>query len=106
MAAVPERRGRPSDKSATNAADKSAPNGANLSGRTDDYVARLVGFGSANTYRRARTVVEHGTPELVAAMDSGDVSINAAIVAGHREKHVEGALIPNIVFSTALPSAA
>lgn len=47
---------------------------------TRDVAARKAGFPSKDTYERARRVVEAGTPELVAAMDSGDVSIHAASV--------------------------
>lgn len=46
--------------------------------RTDEIVARKLGFGSKNTYRRAKLVVEHGAPEIVAAMDAKEISINAA----------------------------
>lgn len=49
-------------------------------GRTVDIAAQRAGFGSTETYERAKTVVDHGAPELVAAMDSGDVSIHAASV--------------------------
>jgi len=44
-----------------------AAQAAKFSGRTDDEVARLVGFGSAETLKRAETVVEHGSPELIEA---------------------------------------
>ncbi len=36
---------------------------------TREAAAQLAGFGSREEYRRAKTVVERGTPELVAKMD-------------------------------------
>jgi hypothetical protein len=47
---------------------------------TRDIAATAAGFSSEDQYRRAKTVVEHGTPELVAAMDSGKVSVSRAAV--------------------------
>lgn len=38
---------------------------------------KMVGL-SEDTYRRAKLVIEQGIPEVVAAMDSGDMSIHAA----------------------------
>lgn len=40
--------------------------------RTDEIVARKVGFGSKDTYRRAKLVVEHGAPNVVEAMNKGE----------------------------------
>jgi ParB-like chromosome segregation protein Spo0J len=48
--------------------------------RSDDIAAERAGFGSRASYEDAKKVVEHGTPELVAAMDTGDVSIHAVSV--------------------------
>ena len=45
---------------------------------TRDLAAQRAGFGSGKTYERARRVVTHGAPELVAAMDSGKASVSAA----------------------------
>jgi ParB-like chromosome segregation protein Spo0J len=42
--------------------------------------AKQAGFDSERTARKVGAVVEHGTPELVEAMDKGDVSIDAAAV--------------------------
>lgn len=47
---------------------------------TREIAAKRAGFGNRTTYEQARKVVEKGTPELVAAMDSGEVSISAAAV--------------------------
>ncbi|MBF0098766.1 MAG: ParB N-terminal domain-containing protein [Magnetococcales bacterium] len=46
--------------------------------QTRDIVAGKAGFGNAKTYQQAKSVVSQGTPELVEAMDRGDVSISAA----------------------------
>jgi ParB-like chromosome segregation protein Spo0J len=49
-------------------------------GRTVDVAAQKAGFGSAETYERAKSVVDRGAPELVQAMDAGGISIHAASV--------------------------
>lgn len=46
--------------------------------RTSEIAARMAGFGNYKTYEQAKAVVDHGTPELVEAMDSGELSIHAA----------------------------
>jgi hypothetical protein len=52
-----------------------------LKGRASrDIAAEKAGLGSGRTYEGGRKVVELGAPELVAAMDAGEVSINAAAV--------------------------
>lgn len=58
---------------------------AAMSGKTVDAAARKAGFGSAETYERAKSVVNNGTPELVQAMDNGKVSISAAAAATRLE---------------------
>lgn len=45
---------------------------------TRDAAAKAAGFKSASEFRRAAAVVDNGTPELVEAMDTGDVSVSAA----------------------------
>ena len=45
---------------------------------TRSAAAKLAGFGSDHSYRDAKAVVERGTPELVAKMDRGEVSISTA----------------------------
>jgi hypothetical protein len=47
---------------------------------TREIAARKAGFDSKDTYERAKTAVEVGTPELIEAMDAGEVSISAASV--------------------------
>ncbi len=46
--------------------------------KTRDAAARAAGFSSTDESRRAAKVVANGTPELVEAMDSGEVSPSAA----------------------------
>jgi ParB-like chromosome segregation protein Spo0J len=46
--------------------------------RKDQLAVNAAGFSSKDTYRRAKTVVEQAEPEVVAAMDSGAMSIHAA----------------------------
>ncbi|WP_139379461.1 hypothetical protein [Zoogloea sp. LCSB751] len=49
-----------------------------VTGQTRDIAAAKAGLGSGKTLEAAQKVVEHGTPELVEAMDSGKVGIHAA----------------------------
>ena len=66
-----DRRGRPEKTSAI--ADVYSARGASV-----DLAAKRAGFKSAETYERARTVTERGAPEVIRAMDSGELSITAA----------------------------
>jgi len=45
---------------------------------TRELAAKQAGFGSHYTYQQAKDVVENGAPELVEAMDRGEVSVSAA----------------------------
>ena len=47
---------------------------------TREFAAKKAGFGNYKTYEQAKKVVDQGAPELVAAMDAGEISINAASV--------------------------
>ncbi|MFZ1641574.1 MAG: hypothetical protein WAV07_09100 [Candidatus Contendobacter sp.] len=47
-------------------------------GESREIAAKKAGFDSEATYRRAKIVVEHTVPELVAAMDRGDLSVSTA----------------------------
>jgi len=50
-----------------------------LSGKeTREIASGVAGFGSRESYRRAKEIVEKGTSELIAKVDSGNVSIGAA----------------------------
>ena len=60
---------------------------------TVDDVAKRAGFGNRETARQAKKVVDQGVPELVEAMDSGQVSISAAAQLADlpkREQHQRG----------------
>ncbi len=43
-----------------------------------DIAAKKAGFSNHESYRQATAIVERGAPELVDAVDNGDVSISAA----------------------------
>lgn len=47
-------------------------------GRTDARIAEEVGIGSYNTLHKAEYVADHATPEMIAALDAEQLSINAA----------------------------
>jgi hypothetical protein len=55
---------------------------APIGAETRVIAARKAGFGNETTCRQARTVVEGGAPNVVAAMDAGEVSISAAARVG------------------------
>ena len=48
------------------------------SGETREIAAKKAGFGNKDTYRQAKTVAHHATPELAQAMDQGRVAISTA----------------------------
>jgi ParB-like chromosome segregation protein Spo0J len=48
--------------------------------KTREIAAEKAGFGNPRTYEQAKKVTEAGAPELVAAMDAGEISIDAAAV--------------------------
>jgi hypothetical protein len=50
--------------------------------KTRDIAAQKAGFDSSHAYRLAKTVVERGAPNVVEAMDAGEVSISAAASFG------------------------
>lgn len=45
---------------------------------TREAVAKAAGFGNAETYRQAKAVTENAVPELVQAMDKGEIAISTA----------------------------
>ncbi|MER2527353.1 MAG: ParB N-terminal domain-containing protein, partial [Candidatus Competibacter denitrificans] len=45
---------------------------------TSEVAAKKAGYGSEKTYRDAKTVVQKGSPELIEAMDKGDIAISTA----------------------------
>lgn len=74
--------GRPTEDNRQNLVDK-------------DTAAKLSGFGNRETARQARTVVERGIPELVEAMDAGDIAISKAAEIARAEPEVQQAAIVN-----------
>lgn len=48
------------------------------SGKTRDIAAKAAGFGNGKTYEQAKTVIDEAPPSIVAAVDSGAMSINMA----------------------------
>lgn len=53
-------------------------NFADTGRETRDIAADKAGFGNAETYRQAKTVVDAGAPDLVKAVDDGDIAVSAA----------------------------
>jgi hypothetical protein len=50
-----------------------------LDGRKSrEIAAEKAGFGNETTYRQARKVTEEAIPELVEAVDKGDIAISTA----------------------------
>ena len=47
-------------------------------GRTDEIVAKESGFGSRDTYRKAKFIAENGDEELISKLDAGEISIHKA----------------------------
>lgn len=47
-------------------------------GRVDEKVAKEVGFGSHTNYAKAKEILAHGNPEIIAQLDEGTISINKA----------------------------
>jgi ParB/RepB/Spo0J family partition protein len=47
-------------------------------GKSADIAAKRAGFKSAETFERVKTVAAKGAPELIAAMEAGKLSVDAA----------------------------
>ena len=47
-------------------------------GRTSDRIAEETGIGSRDTLQKAEYIADHATPEMIAALDAEQLSINAA----------------------------
>jgi ParB-like chromosome segregation protein Spo0J len=63
---------------------------------TRELIASKVGFHSYKTYERAKKVVEKAVDEVLAQMDSGELSISAAAVISEQspERQIEIAQLP------------
>lgn len=80
---VGERRGR-----------RNTDNCPGFGGReTRDLAAKRAGFGNAETYRQAKTVVTSGAPELIEAMDDGRVAISTAAAIATAPKHEQAEIV-------------
>jgi ParB family chromosome partitioning protein len=60
---------------------------------TREIAAKKAGFGNRTTYEQAKRVVEQGVPELVEAMDAGEVSISAASVIASEPSDRQGQVV-------------
>lgn len=60
---------------------------------TREIAAKKAGFGNRTTYEQAKRVVDQGVPELVEAMDAGEVSINAASVIASEPAARQGQIV-------------
>lgn len=85
-----ERRGRPAAEGGQPATNTDAPPPGE---KTRDFAAKQAGFKSTTAYRRAAAVVDEGAPELVAAVDSGDVSLGAAAEVAKLPKDEQAATV-------------
>ena len=67
--------------------------------KTREIASEKAGFGNARTYQQAKKVVDAGAPELVEAMDAGEVSVSAAAaIAGEpHDKQAEIMKLPQEV---------
>ncbi len=67
-----------------------------LRGReTRDIAAERAWFESTTTYRQAKTVVKEAVPELVAAMDRGEIAISTAAKLAKAEPEVQMEAVAN-----------
>lgn len=62
-------------------------------GKTADIAAKRAGFGSRETYERAKVATDRGTPDLVAAMDKGELSITAAATIASQPETEQGRIL-------------
>ena len=52
--------------------------------KTRQIAAKKAGFGNPETYRQAKQVVNTGTPELIEAVDKGEIAVSRAAVISFR----------------------
>lgn len=69
---IGNRQGQRTDK------DELRKNISEVGKRTEGIAAEKAGFGNRVTYRQARKVTDEAIPELVEAMDKGDIAISTA----------------------------
>ena len=70
---------------------------------TREAVAKAAGFGNAETYRQAKTVVDKADPALVQAMDKGEIAISTAeiLTKATPEDQRQAAAYPSMAVSIA-----
>ena len=90
-AEIPERRGNHSIR----------PPGDDLNGRTDDYIAKRVGFGGRRAYHDSQKVLDKGTTRLIEAMDQGKVPVTVAARIADMPFAEQNMLFPTGVSCTA-----
>jgi ParB-like chromosome segregation protein Spo0J len=91
---IKERRGRPDKQDATREEGNCGQLATISEGeKTRDFSARKAGFKSTTEARRVRTAVNNGVPEVVEAMDKGEISESAAAkLAAFPKKEQKAAL--------------
>lgn len=62
-------------------------------GKTVDLAAKRAGFKSAETFERAKAVVATGSPGLIAAMDKGEIRIDAAAKIASQPKQEQERIV-------------
>ena len=55
--------------------------------------ADRAGFASATNFKKAKNVIRKGTPDLIAAMDSGEISIDAADAIAKQPKDRQATIL-------------
>ena len=61
--------------------------------QTRDLIAERAGFGNQKTMAQAARVVERGAPEVIRAMDQGDLSISAAAAIASQPKEEQERIV-------------
>jgi N6-adenosine-specific RNA methylase IME4 len=69
-------------------------NFAQLKGhKTREIAAAKAGFGNAETYRQAKLIATSGAPELIAAVDAGEISVYAGAAIAKLPKPEQKAIV-------------
>ena len=63
--------------------------------KTREIIAKKAGFGNETTLRQATTVVDKGEPELIAAMDKGEIAISTAAKLAEAEPEIQRQAVAN-----------
>lgn len=105
---IGNRRGRRTDLKAQGLGDllptELPENFPEVSGKeTRQIAAEKAGFGNETTYRQAKRVTEEATPELIDAMDQGEIAISTAAILTKAtpEEQRQAAAYPSMAVSIA-----